>query len=32
MEHMILILIVMDDGGHPFPMDVDGQGQVTTLL
>ena len=31
-EQMILILIVMDDGGHPFPMDVDGQGQITALL
>ena len=24
-----MILIVMDDGGHPFPMYIDGQGQVT---
>ena len=28
---MILILIVMDDGGHPFPMNIDGQGQVTEV-
>ena len=30
-EQMILILIVMDYGGHPFPMDVDGQ-VVTALM
>ena len=29
---MILILIVMDDGGHPFPMDVDGRTDVTTMM